>query len=504
MIGGNRRKLLQTLDNSFNELYETKQNKVWYSDAEPTSEESEDGDIWFDIAKKKIEIPENYLFKNGTVVNLIKDENYDRSNINYDIPGVYLINTLDEENYFVCLDNSKLNVITAENKLDISLTNIKLINKSNIDNIKIENFDINNLSDKTNNLSIEFIISNNLYTNGIESLIRLQFPLNNIKNNISTINVTDETYNKRFRYTLSQPRSTIAIFDLSLNITKNISDYDIYSGIYGPIPGFSFDEQFNHPIKSNDNLYIENAYLNSYLSNSDINRLPENNIKYINDSMINYHTSSLAIQFLYNIDTSFIDQGILMNKFNVEYLNWLLFDEIGYSITDKELEVLYTYNLKINHFQYGLTKSQITSIDFTKFNFDRNVFTGHIGECCRDCNSLKYGKINDTFYAYGTFKNCHNLEIVDIGDIYTINKDITPDGNTSNLYEAFRNCEKLTTVNGIIDLSLVKYTYSIKNMFYGATSVKNVKFANLSSDITVKEFEEAIGLTSDQYSFVEI
>lgn len=54
MIGGNRRKLLQTVDDSFNELYETKQNKVWYSDAEPTSEESEDGDIWFDIAKKKV------------------------------------------------------------------------------------------------------------------------------------------------------------------------------------------------------------------------------------------------------------------------------------------------------------------------------------------------------------------------------------------------------------------------------------------------------------------
>ena len=48
MIGGNRRKLLKTVDDSFNELYETKQNKVWYSDAEgitvvPTDWESYDG-----------------------------------------------------------------------------------------------------------------------------------------------------------------------------------------------------------------------------------------------------------------------------------------------------------------------------------------------------------------------------------------------------------------------------------------------------------------------------
>ena len=46
LIGNNRRKLLQTVDDSFNELYETKQNKVWYSDAEPSDIESEDGDLW--------------------------------------------------------------------------------------------------------------------------------------------------------------------------------------------------------------------------------------------------------------------------------------------------------------------------------------------------------------------------------------------------------------------------------------------------------------------------
>ena len=46
MIGRNRRKLLQTVDNSFNELYETKQNKVWYSDAEPDASGVEDGDLW--------------------------------------------------------------------------------------------------------------------------------------------------------------------------------------------------------------------------------------------------------------------------------------------------------------------------------------------------------------------------------------------------------------------------------------------------------------------------
>ena len=61
MIGGNRRKLLKTVDDSFNELYETKQNKVWYSDAEPASKESEDGDIWFDIAQKKNSFPLNVL-----------------------------------------------------------------------------------------------------------------------------------------------------------------------------------------------------------------------------------------------------------------------------------------------------------------------------------------------------------------------------------------------------------------------------------------------------------
>lgn len=49
MIGSNKRKLLQTVDDSFNELYETKQNKVWYSDAEPADTDSEDGDLWFDI-----------------------------------------------------------------------------------------------------------------------------------------------------------------------------------------------------------------------------------------------------------------------------------------------------------------------------------------------------------------------------------------------------------------------------------------------------------------------
>lgn len=49
MIGGNRRKLLQTVDDSFNELYETKQNKVWCSDTEPDSSDVEDGDIWFGI-----------------------------------------------------------------------------------------------------------------------------------------------------------------------------------------------------------------------------------------------------------------------------------------------------------------------------------------------------------------------------------------------------------------------------------------------------------------------
>lgn len=54
MIGSNKRKLLQTVDDSFNELYETKQNKVWYSDTEPTDTDSEDGDLWFDITKKKI------------------------------------------------------------------------------------------------------------------------------------------------------------------------------------------------------------------------------------------------------------------------------------------------------------------------------------------------------------------------------------------------------------------------------------------------------------------
>lgn len=57
MIGGNRRKLLKTVDDSFNELYKTKQNKVWYSDAEPTDTDSEDGDLWFDIAKKKAIFP---------------------------------------------------------------------------------------------------------------------------------------------------------------------------------------------------------------------------------------------------------------------------------------------------------------------------------------------------------------------------------------------------------------------------------------------------------------
>ena len=60
MIGGNRRKLLKTVDDSFNELYETKQNKVWYSDAEPSDIESEDGDLWISTTSSIIPPPIEY------------------------------------------------------------------------------------------------------------------------------------------------------------------------------------------------------------------------------------------------------------------------------------------------------------------------------------------------------------------------------------------------------------------------------------------------------------
>ena len=82
MIGGNRRKLLKTVDDSFNELYETKQNKVWYSDAEPIDTDSEDGDLWFDIAQKKNSFPLNVL------------ATYSSENLSVSYPEIYGYNAL--------------------------------------------------------------------------------------------------------------------------------------------------------------------------------------------------------------------------------------------------------------------------------------------------------------------------------------------------------------------------------------------------------------------------
>ena len=50
-LGKSKRESLRQIDNSFSQLYEDKQNKIFYSDTEPQT--SEDGDMWIDITKKK-------------------------------------------------------------------------------------------------------------------------------------------------------------------------------------------------------------------------------------------------------------------------------------------------------------------------------------------------------------------------------------------------------------------------------------------------------------------
>ena len=134
MIGGNRRKLLKTVDDSFNELYETKQNKVWYSDAEPTDTDSEDGDLWFDISQ---------IMKSNNLISAIS-LNCDVNNLSDTYVLTPKLN--DDESYTFLIDD--IEPVSLDNTIIINNSNSITVNSGSVDfNLSISNDLLNKIKD---------------------------------------------------------------------------------------------------------------------------------------------------------------------------------------------------------------------------------------------------------------------------------------------------------------------------------------------------------------------
>lgn len=218
MIGGNRRKLLQTLDDSFNELYETKQNKVWYSDAEPASEESEDGDMWFDIAQNKNSFPLNVL------------ATYSSEDLSASYPEIYAYNALYTTEK---IDNCLIPSNSDDIKLYLSADKNDSIFYYPRGTLNNNNLTLNNITTDQNTIFGDYNFLY-LYTDEYKN---------------AWINLSKMTYDSESKiFSLSE--------DLIEDNTKNISSFFINCGLD---TGFDFEE-----LSSNTSISMKIVHCTEY------------------------------------------------------------------------------------------------------------------------------------------------------------------------------------------------------------------------------------------------
>lgn len=347
MIGGNRRKLLQTLDNSFNELYETKQNKVWYSDAEPTSEESEDGDIWFEkepIETKrkitKVAITQNYLNLFHSSIDLEEPIIIPIQNTNIKFNSFYILcnnpesNTgAESKNYAsaqvqirkleIGNDIDGYNTITEENALQLLpiFENIEFDIKiyDNIGNSL--NFivypetairDTISYDDRYSYITIDICQQTPVNNAYIEDAFNTQ----NYKNCINTwvTNSADITFS-------ITPKSVdiLKLINCGIFCTKPLENNEYYDGLQSWVYNYNPVSKWNTIIGSAAKIldYLFSTYKIRYISSifSMIANTEKNLIKNFDNTNISNYDTSLIV----NMSSAFKDQSLL-TELNLQ--NW--------------------------------------------------------------------------------------------------------------------------------------------------------------------------------------